>query len=114
MLNEVCFFKTGATGRLAGAAIHDGFILRKGSKVVLIGTETGIADADDPRAEAVMQVFPPAPVLLIELEPKGAKPPFFMDIWCTSMHSPRSRRIDDRPRHRAATPWLSRRAEKGC
>jgi hypothetical protein len=101
--DEVCFFK--APGRVAGAAIHDGFIVRKGDHVVLIGTGISIKNADDPVAEAVMRDFtaqvhakfqqtggdvlfvnlPPqrmsagelagfsqtAPVLLVELEPKG-------------------------------------------
>jgi hypothetical protein len=101
--DEVCFFKT--TSRLAGAAVHDGFIVRKGDRVVLIGTGIAIKNADDPLAEAVMRGFmtqvhakyqqtgsdvlfvnlperrmssgelqgfsQTAPVLLVEMEPKG-------------------------------------------
>ncbi len=101
--DEVCFFKT--AGRVAGAEIHDGFIVRKADRVVLIGTGISIKNADDPLAESVMQSFQlqvhsafqqtgddvlfvelpqrhmsadqlqvysrKAPVLLVQLEPKG-------------------------------------------
>ncbi len=101
--DEVCFFKT--AGRVAGAEIHDGFIVRKADRVVLIGTGISIKNADDPLAESVMQRFQTqvhsafqrtgddvlfvklparrmssdqlqvysrkAPVLLVQLEPKG-------------------------------------------
>jgi hypothetical protein len=51
--DEVCFFKMAS--RVAGAEIHDGFIARKGDRVVLIGTGIAIKDADDPLAESVMR-----------------------------------------------------------
>jgi hypothetical protein len=51
--DEVCFFKIAS--RVAGAEIHDGFIARKGDRVVLIGTGIAIKDADDPLAESVMR-----------------------------------------------------------
>ena len=55
--DEVCFFRTSITSRVAGAEIHDGFMVRKGDHVVLIGTGIAIKNADDPLAEAVMQSF---------------------------------------------------------
>jgi hypothetical protein len=55
--DEVCFFRTSAASRVAGAAIHDGFIVRKGDHVVLVGTGIAIKDADDPVAESVVQSF---------------------------------------------------------
>jgi hypothetical protein len=101
--DEVCFFKT--TGRIAGVEVHDGFIVRKGDRVVLIGSGITIKNADDPVAETVVRDFESqiharfqhtgadvlfvnlpekrlsatelsgfsetAPVLLVELEPKG-------------------------------------------
>jgi hypothetical protein len=103
--DEVCFFRTSTASRVAGAEIHDGFIVRKGDHVVLIGTGITIKNADDPLAESVMQSFQSqvhsafqhtgadvlfvklpekhmsaeellgysqkAPVLLVQLEPKG-------------------------------------------
>lgn len=103
--DEVCFFRTSITSRVAGAEIHDGFMVRKGDHVVLIGTGIAIKNADDPLAESVMQSFQSqvhsafqhtgadvlfvklpkkhmsteellgysqnAPVLLVQLEPKG-------------------------------------------
>jgi len=56
-VDEVCFFNTPVASRLAGAAIHDGFIVRKGDRVVLIGTGISIKSADDPLAEAVVRSF---------------------------------------------------------
>jgi hypothetical protein len=53
--DEVCFFKT--SGQVAGAAIHDGFMVRKGDRVVLIGTGIAIKNLDDPIAEGVMRAF---------------------------------------------------------
>jgi hypothetical protein len=101
--DEVCFFKTST--QVAGAAIHDGFIVRKGDRVVLVGTGIAIKNADDPLAESVVRdlmtqvhskyqqtgsdllfvTLPErhlsagelvgfsqtAPVLLVEMEPKG-------------------------------------------
>jgi hypothetical protein len=101
--DEVCFFKT--SSRVAGASIHDGFVVRKGSRVVLIGTGIAIKNADDPLAESVVRDLmsqvhskyqqtgsdllfvnlparrmsagelegfsETAPVLLVEMEPKG-------------------------------------------
>jgi hypothetical protein len=101
--DEVCFFKT--SSQVAGAAIHDGFIVRKGDRVVLIGTGIAIKNADDPLAESVVRDLmtqvhskyqqtgsdllfvnlperhmsagelvgfsETAPVLLVEMEPKG-------------------------------------------
>jgi len=101
--DEVCFFKT--SSRLAGASIHDGFVVRKGDRVVLIGTGIAIKSADDPLAESVVRDLmtqvhskyqqtgsdllfvnlparpmsagelegfsETAPVLLVEMEPKG-------------------------------------------
>jgi hypothetical protein len=55
--DEVCFFKTSAASRVAGAAIHDGFLVRKGDHVALIGTGIAIKDADDPLAESVVHSF---------------------------------------------------------
>jgi hypothetical protein len=103
--DEVCFFRTPTTSRVAGAAVHDGFIVRKDDHVVLIGTGITIKNADDPLAESVLQSFQSqvhsafqhtgadvlfvklpekhmsseellgysqkAPVLLVQLEPKG-------------------------------------------
>jgi hypothetical protein len=103
--DEVCFFRTPTTSRVAGAVVHDGFIVRKDDHVVLIGTGITIKNADDPLAESVMQSFQSqvhsafqhtgadvlfvklpekhmspeellgysqkAPVLLVQLEPKG-------------------------------------------
>jgi hypothetical protein len=103
VFDEVCFFKT--TGRIAGVEVHDGFIVRKGDRVVLIGSGITIKNADDPVAETVVRDFESqiharfqhtgadvlfvnlpekrlsaaelsgfsqtAPVLLVELEPKG-------------------------------------------
>jgi hypothetical protein len=105
VVDEVCFFRTAAARRVAGADTHDGFIARKGDAVVLIGTGISIKNADDPLAESVMRNFQSqihsafqhtganvlfvnlpdtpmsprelegysqdAPVLLVELEPKG-------------------------------------------
>ncbi len=56
-VDEVCFFRTPTASRVAGAAIHDGFIVRKGDRVVLIGTGISIKDANDPLAEAVVRSF---------------------------------------------------------
>ena len=103
VFDEICFFRT--RGRVAGAEIHDGFIVRKGDAVILIGTGITIKNPDDPLAELVMRDFASnvhakfqqtgsdvlfvslpdrhmsaqelqgfsrtAPVLLVELEPKG-------------------------------------------
>jgi hypothetical protein len=103
VFDEICFFQT--SSRVAGAEIHDGFMVRKGDAVILIGTGIAIQNPDDPLAETVMQDFAAnvhakfqqtggdvlfvnlparhmsaaelqgfsrtAPVLLVELEPKG-------------------------------------------
>jgi len=103
VFDEICFFQT--SSRVAGAEIHDGFIVRKGDEVILIGTGITIQNPDDPLAETVMRDFASsvhakfqqkgsdvlfvnlparhmsaqelqgfsrtAPVLLVELEPKG-------------------------------------------
>ena len=103
VFDEICYFRT--LGRVAGAEIHDGFIVRKGDEVILIGTGITIKNPDDPLAETVMRDFASnvhakfqqtgsdvlfvnlparhmsaqelqgfsrtAPVLLVELEPKG-------------------------------------------
>ena len=53
--DEVCFFRAATASRVAGAEIHDGFIVRKGDHVVLIGTGIAIKSVDDPLAEAVMR-----------------------------------------------------------
>jgi hypothetical protein len=55
--DEVCFFHTPAASRVGGASIHDGFIVRKDDRLVLIGTGITIKDADDPLAESVVQTF---------------------------------------------------------
>lgn len=55
--DEVCFFRTSAASRVAGAQIHDGFMVRKDDHVVLVGTGITIKDADDPLAESVVQEF---------------------------------------------------------
>ncbi len=101
--DEVCFFRT--SSRVAGASIHDGFVVRKGDRVVLVGTGIAIKSADDPLAESVVRDLmtqvhskyqqtgsdllfvnlparhmsagelkgfsETAPVLLVEMEPKG-------------------------------------------
>jgi hypothetical protein len=54
--DEVCFFRT-STARVAGAPIHDGFIVRKDDHVVLVGTGISIKNAEDPLAETVVQSF---------------------------------------------------------
>jgi hypothetical protein len=56
-VDEVCFFNAPAASRVGGAEIHDGFIVRKDDRVVLIGTGISIKDADDPLAEAVVRSF---------------------------------------------------------
>jgi hypothetical protein len=55
--DEVCFFKVANSSRVAGAEIHDGFIVRKGDHVALVGTGISIKNADDPLAESVMQAL---------------------------------------------------------
>jgi hypothetical protein len=55
--DEVCFFKASEASRVAGAQIHDGFIVRQGDHVVLVGTGISIENADDPLAESVVQSF---------------------------------------------------------
>jgi hypothetical protein len=55
--DEVCFFKVSEASRVAGAHIHDGFIVRQGDHVVLVGTGISIQNADDPLAESVVQSF---------------------------------------------------------
>ena len=103
VFDEICYFQT--SSRVAGAEIHDGFVVRKGDEVILIGTGITIKNPDDPLAETVMRDFASnvhakfqqtgsdvlfvnlparhmsaqelqgfsrtAPVLLVELEPKG-------------------------------------------
>lgn len=56
-VDEVCFFSASAASRVAGAAIHDGFIVRKDDRLVLIGTGISIKNADDPLAEEVVRSF---------------------------------------------------------
>jgi hypothetical protein len=56
-VDEVCFFSAPAASRVAGAQIHDGFIVRKDDRVVLIGTGIRIKNADDPLAESVVRSF---------------------------------------------------------
>jgi hypothetical protein len=55
--DEVCFFKATAASRVGGARIHDGFIVGKGDRVVLVGTGISIKNAEDPLAESVVQAF---------------------------------------------------------
>jgi hypothetical protein len=55
--DEVCFFKVAGASRVAGALIHDGFIVRKDDRVVLVGTGIAIDNADDPLAESVIESF---------------------------------------------------------
>jgi hypothetical protein len=55
--DEVCFFKTSSASRVAGAEIHDGFIVRKDDHVALVGTGISIKNADDPLAESVVQTL---------------------------------------------------------
>jgi hypothetical protein len=55
--DEVCFFKSSVASLVAGAPIHDGFIVRKGEYLVLIGTGIAIKNADDPLAETVVRTF---------------------------------------------------------
>lgn len=56
-VDEVCFFSAPVASRVAGAQIHDGFIVRKDDRVVLIGTGIRIKNADDPLAESVVRSF---------------------------------------------------------
>jgi hypothetical protein len=42
---------------VAGAEIHDGFIVRKADHVALVGTGISIKNAEDPLAESVVQNF---------------------------------------------------------
>ena len=55
--DEVCFFKAPNATRVAGAEIHDGFIVRKDDHVALVGTGISIKNADDPLAESVVHTF---------------------------------------------------------
>ncbi len=55
--DKVCFFRTSAASRVGGAEIHDGFIVGKDDRVVLVGTGISIKDADDPLAESVVQTL---------------------------------------------------------
>ncbi|MEA3173371.1 MAG: hypothetical protein QOF42_782 [Gammaproteobacteria bacterium] len=55
--DEVCFFRASSSTRVAGAEIHDGFIVRKDDHVALVGTGISIKNADDPLAESVVQSF---------------------------------------------------------
>jgi hypothetical protein len=55
--DEVCFFKASSASRVAGAEIHDGFIVRKDDHVALVGTGISIKNADDPLAESVVQTL---------------------------------------------------------
>jgi hypothetical protein len=55
--DEVCFFKVANSSRVAGAEIHDGFMVRKDDHVALVGTGISIKNADDPLAESVMQAL---------------------------------------------------------
>jgi hypothetical protein len=55
--DEVCFFRAAAASTVAGAAIHDGFMVRKGDRLVLIGTGIAIQNPDDPLAESVVRTF---------------------------------------------------------
>ena len=53
--DKVCFFRTSTA--IGGAPIHDGFIVGKGDRVVLVGTGISIKNADDPLAESVVRAF---------------------------------------------------------
>jgi hypothetical protein len=55
--DEVCFFRASGQTRVAGAEIHDGFIVRKADHVALVGTGISIKNAEDPLAESVVQNF---------------------------------------------------------
>lgn len=55
--DKVCFFRTSAASRVGGAEIHDGFIVGKEDRVVLVGTGISIKNADDPVAESVVQAL---------------------------------------------------------
>jgi hypothetical protein len=55
--DEVCFFKASNATLVAGAEIHDGFIVRKDDHVALVGTGISIKNADDPLAESVVQTL---------------------------------------------------------
>ncbi len=55
--DEVCFFRASGPTRVAGAQIHDGFIVRKADHVALVGTGISIKNAEDPLAESVVQNF---------------------------------------------------------
>jgi hypothetical protein len=55
--DKVCFFTASTASRVGGALIHDGFIVGKGDRVVLVGTGISIKNADDPLAESVVRAF---------------------------------------------------------
>ena len=57
VFDEVCFFQASSATRVAGAEIHDGFIVRKDDHVALVATGIHIKNADDPVAESVVQSF---------------------------------------------------------
>jgi len=52
--DKVCFFQTSGESRVGGAEIHDGFMVGKDDRVVLVGTGISIKNADDPVAESVV------------------------------------------------------------
>jgi hypothetical protein len=55
--DKVCFFRTSGASRVGGAEIHDGFIVGKDDRVVLVGTGISIKNADDPVAESVVHAL---------------------------------------------------------
>jgi len=62
-VDEVCFFRAATTSRVAGAAIRDGFIARKGLFVKL--PKTGMSP------DELLGFSRTAPVLLVQLESKS-------------------------------------------
>jgi hypothetical protein len=55
--DKVCFFRTSGASRVGGAEIHDGFMVGKDDRVVLVGTGISIKNADDPVAESVVHAL---------------------------------------------------------
>jgi len=57
LFDEVCFFQMADSSRVAGAPIHDGFIVGKAHRVILVGTGISVKNAEDPQADAVIASF---------------------------------------------------------
>jgi hypothetical protein len=57
LFDEVCFFQVAGSSRVAGAPIHDGFIVGKAHRVILVGTGIAVKNAEDPLADSVIASF---------------------------------------------------------